>query len=91
MRYRQDCKEIGDRGGTLGPPPPHPPLFGAKKNFPCKIGKHKVFTCEERVRLCFIYWTQHKWQKLDSFFEFIILTVNWAIPVANSEFVGLCF
>ena len=51
MRYRQDCKEIGDRGGTLAPPP----LFGAKKNFPCKIGKHKVFTCEERVRLCFIY------------------------------------
>ena len=82
---------MGGGGGTPPPPPPHAPFFGAKKIFPRKIGKHKVFTCEERVRLWFIYWTQHKWQKVDSFFEFIILTVNWAIPVANSEFAGLCF
>ena len=54
MRYRQDCNEIGGRVGTLAPPPPPPPppppFFGAKKIFPRKIGKHKVFTCEERLR-----------------------------------------
>ena len=54
MRYRQDCKEIGGRGGTLSPSP-HALFFGAKKFFPRKIGKHKAFTWEERVRLWFIY------------------------------------
>ena len=33
-----------------------------------KIGKHKIFTCEEHMRLECIYWTRHKWQKIDSFF-----------------------
>ena len=37
MRYRQDCKEIGDRGGTLGPPPPTHHFLEQKKIFRVKL------------------------------------------------------
>ena len=33
-----------------------------------KIGKCKIFTCDEHLRLWFIYWARHKWQKVDSFY-----------------------
>ena len=47
-----------------------PPIISWRKIcfFPRKIGKHKTFTCEEHIRLECIYWTRHKWQKVDSFF-----------------------
>ena len=51
--------------GTL---PPLPLFPGAKIFFPPKIGNHKIFTNEELMRLEFIYWERHKWQKVDSFF-----------------------
>ena len=47
--------------------------------------------CQPPIRLEFIYWTRHKWQKVDSFSEFVILAVNRAITVTNNEFVRLCF
>ena len=47
-----------------------PPISWSKIFFPRKIGTHKIFTCEEHMRLEFIYWTGHKWQKVDSFFSF---------------------
>ena len=28
---------------------------GGEMTFPCKIGTHKIFTCEEHMRLEFIY------------------------------------
>ena len=40
----------------------------SKRFFPRKIGNHKIFTGEEYMRLEFIYWARHKWQKVDSFF-----------------------
>ena len=46
------------------------PISWSKIFFPRKIGTHKIFTCEEHMRLEFIYWTGHKWQKVDSFFSF---------------------
>ena len=44
----------GDTTGG-GARPPAPPFSGAKDFFPCKIGKHKTFTCEEHMRLEFTY------------------------------------
>ena len=55
-----------ERGG--GATAPH--YFLQQSFFPRKIGTHKIFACEEHMRLEFIYWTRHKWQKVDSFFSF---------------------
>ena len=72
MHYTQCRRETGGTGGTSLPPtPPHPaPNFLEQFFFPRKIGTHKIFTCEEHMGLEFIYWTRHKWQKVDSFFSF---------------------
>ena len=45
----------GGRQPPPPPPPPLPPFPGAKYFFPRKIGKHKMFTCEEHMRLECIY------------------------------------
>ena len=42
----------GVGGGWGASPPPFP---GPKLFFPRKIGKHKIFTCEEHLRLESIY------------------------------------
>ena len=39
----------------------------------------------------FIHWTRHKWQKVDSFHEFVVLAVTWSTTVTNNEFVSFCF
>ena len=62
----QGRRERGGHGGTRPPAP----FLAAKFFFLRNIGTHKIFTCEEHMRLEFIYWTRHKWQKLDSFFSF---------------------
>ena len=36
-------------------------------------------------RLQFIYKTWYKWQKVDSFFELVVLAVNWATRVTNNK------
>ena len=53
LNYLQSRRE---RGGWGTPPPtPPPPFPGAKFFFPRKIETHKIFTCEEYMRLEFIY------------------------------------
>ena len=47
---------------------PHPHYFLERNFFPRKNGNDKVFTGEEYMRLEFIYWARHRWQKVDSFF-----------------------
>ena len=49
---------------------PHQPFSGAKFFSPRKTVTHIIFTCKEHMRLEFIYWTKHKWQKADSLFWF---------------------
>ena len=36
--------------------------------FQVKSENIKIFTCEKHMRLECIYWTSHKWQKVESFF-----------------------
>ena len=67
-------RAIGKRGpgGERQPPPPLPlPHHFLEQNFFSHIkSEQKIFACEEHMRLEFIYWTRHKWQKVDSFFSF---------------------
>ena len=59
----QGRRERGEsRGGKIFS------IFWSKIFFPRKIGNQKIFTGEEYMRLEFIYWGRHKWQKVDSFF-----------------------
>ena len=61
------------RGRRRGEDPPQP--FSGAKMFFRKIGKHKIFTCEEHVTLYLLKKTQVT--KSRSFFsEFIVLAVN---------------
>ena len=53
--------------------------------------ENKIFTSEELMRLELIYWKRHEWYKVDSFSEFVVLAVNWAMAVTNNEFARLCF
>ena len=48
-------RAVGKEGAGGRQPPPLPPFPGAKYFFPRKIGKHKMFTCEEHMRLECIY------------------------------------
>ena len=51
--------------------------------FHVKLEKIKILNVKNRLE--FIFWTRHKWQKVDSFSEFVVSAVNWAITVTNNQ------
>ena len=50
----QSCRETGGIGGGEGASAPHH-FLEQIIFFPRNIGKHKIFTCEEHIRLECIY------------------------------------
>ena len=70
-----------------------PPFRGTKKkNFPRKIGKHKIGLHVDNIWDFSLFIEEDiSDKKYIAFSEFVVLGVNWVTTVTDNEFVSFCF